>query len=41
MPRELGVDDSIVNVLGSGCSHGHPVAMTGARMMEVPATRGE
>jgi acetyl-CoA C-acetyltransferase len=31
--RELGIDDSIVNVLGSGCSLGHPVAMTGARMV--------
>jgi len=30
--RELGIDDEIVNVLGSGCSLGHPVAMTGARM---------
>jgi acetyl-CoA C-acetyltransferase len=28
----LGLDDEIVNVLGSGCSLGHPVAMTGARM---------
>jgi acetyl-CoA C-acetyltransferase len=31
--RELGIDESIVNVLGSGCSLGHPVAMTGARML--------
>jgi acetyl-CoA acetyltransferase family protein len=31
--RELGIDDAIVNVLGSGCSLGHPVAMTGARMV--------
>jgi acetyl-CoA C-acetyltransferase len=30
--RRLGIDDEIVNVLGSGCSLGHPVAMTGARM---------
>jgi len=30
--RQLGLDDGIVNVLGSGCSLGHPVAMTGARM---------
>jgi len=30
--RQLGIDDEIVNVLGSGCSLGHPVAMTGARM---------
>ncbi|MGZ7011657.1 MAG: thiolase family protein [Acidimicrobiales bacterium] len=31
--RALGLDDEIVNVLGSGCSLGHPVAMTGARMV--------
>ena len=31
--RILGIDDSIVNVLGSGCSLGHPVAATGARMV--------
>jgi acetyl-CoA acetyltransferase family protein len=31
--RELGIDDAIVNVLGSGCSLGHPVAMTGGRMV--------
>jgi acetyl-CoA C-acetyltransferase len=31
--RILGIDDSLVNVLGSGCSLGHPVAMTGARMV--------
>jgi hypothetical protein len=31
--RELGIDDAIVNFLGSGCSLGHPVAMTGARMV--------
>ncbi|HEY5396367.1 MAG TPA: thiolase family protein [Trebonia sp.] len=31
--RQLGIDDEIVNVLGSGCSLGHPVAMTGARMV--------
>jgi acetyl-CoA C-acetyltransferase len=30
--RELGIDEEIVNILGSGCSLGHPVAMTGARM---------
>jgi acetyl-CoA acetyltransferase family protein len=30
---ELGIDDEIVNVLGSGCSLGHPVAMTGTRMV--------
>ncbi|MGD0311321.1 MAG: thiolase family protein [Acidimicrobiales bacterium] len=31
--RILGIDDGIVNVLGSGCSLGHPIAMTGARMV--------
>ena len=31
--RILGIDESIVNVLGSGCSLGHPIAMTGARMV--------
>ncbi|MDQ2678597.1 MAG: thiolase family protein [Actinomycetota bacterium] len=31
--RILGIDDEIVNVLGSGCSLGHPVAMTGSRMV--------
>jgi acetyl-CoA C-acetyltransferase len=31
--RVLGLDDERVNVLGSGCSLGHPVAMTGARMV--------
>jgi acetyl-CoA acetyltransferase family protein len=31
--RILGLDEGIVNVLGSGCSLGHPVAMTGARMV--------
>ena len=31
--RILGIDDGIVNVLGSGCSLGHPVAATGARMV--------
>jgi acetyl-CoA acetyltransferase family protein len=29
----LGIDDARVNVLGSGCSLGHPIAMTGARMV--------
>ena len=29
----LGIDDERVNVLGSGCSLGHPIAMTGARMV--------
>lgn len=31
--RILGLDDSIVNVEGSGCSLGHPVAATGGRMV--------
>ncbi len=31
--KMLGIDDALVNALGSGCSIGHPVAMTGARMV--------
>ncbi|HLM17826.1 MAG TPA: thiolase family protein, partial [Acidimicrobiia bacterium] len=31
--RTLGIDPSIVNVNGSGCSLGHPIAATGARMV--------
>ncbi|GAA0949900.1 thiolase family protein [Actinocorallia libanotica] len=31
--RALGLDEDTVNVLGSGCSLGHPVAMTGTRMV--------
>jgi acetyl-CoA C-acetyltransferase len=31
--RELGLDESIVNVNGSGISLGHPIAATGARMV--------
>jgi acetyl-CoA C-acetyltransferase len=31
--RILGIDEDVVNVEGSGCSLGHPVAMTGARMV--------
>jgi acetyl-CoA C-acetyltransferase len=31
--RALGIDDELVNPLGSGCSLGHPIAMTGARMV--------
>lgn len=31
--RLLGIDHEITNVLGSGCSLGHPVAATGARMI--------
>lgn len=31
--RALALDDALVNVNGSGCSLGHPVAATGARMV--------
>jgi len=31
--RTLGLDATIVNVNGSGCSLGHPIAATGARMV--------
>jgi len=31
--RQLGLDEEITNVNGSGCSLGHPVACTGARMI--------
>ena len=31
--RKLGIDTDIVNVNGSGCSLGHPIAATGARMV--------
>jgi acetyl-CoA C-acetyltransferase len=31
--RLLGLDHEIVNVNGSGCSLGHPIACTGARMV--------
>ncbi|MDT5197293.1 MAG: hypothetical protein QOH20_4047 [Mycobacterium sp.] len=31
--RDLGLDESIVNVKGSGISLGHPIAATGARMV--------
>lgn len=31
--RALGINPSIVNVNGSGCSLGHPIAATGARMV--------
>jgi acetyl-CoA C-acetyltransferase len=31
--RILGIDEEIVNVSGSGCSIGHPIAASGARMM--------
>jgi acetyl-CoA C-acetyltransferase len=29
----LGIDQSIMNVNGSGCSLGHPISATGARMV--------
>ncbi|NEC85413.1 thiolase family protein [Streptomyces sp. SID12501] len=31
--KQLGLDPDLVNVNGSGCSLGHPVAATGARML--------
>jgi acetyl-CoA acetyltransferase family protein len=31
--RRLGLDHAIVNVNGSGCGLGHPIAATGARML--------
>jgi acetyl-CoA C-acetyltransferase len=31
--RELGLEPATVNVSGSGCSLGHPIAATGARMV--------
>jgi acetyl-CoA acetyltransferase family protein len=31
--KELGLDEDIVNPLGSGCSLGHPIAVTGTRMI--------
>lgn len=31
--KKLGIDESIVNVSGSGCSLGHPVAASGTRMV--------
>ena len=31
--RELGLDPEAVNVYGSGCGLGHPIAATGARMV--------
>jgi acetyl-CoA acetyltransferase family protein len=31
--RALGIDPAILNVNGSGCSLGHPIAATGARMV--------
>lgn len=31
--QEFGIDEDLVNVHGSGCSLGHPIAATGARML--------
>jgi acetyl-CoA C-acetyltransferase len=31
--RKLDIDDAIVNPSGSGCSLGHPIAASGARML--------
>jgi acetyl-CoA C-acetyltransferase len=31
--KKLGIDDELVNTAGSGCSLGHPVAASGARMV--------
>ncbi|WP_405181885.1 thiolase family protein [Nocardia sp. NBC_01377] len=31
--QELGIDEQIVNIYGSGCSLGHPIAASGARML--------
>ena len=31
--RALGIDPEILNVNGSGCGLGHPIAATGARMV--------
>ncbi|MBH0779747.1 thiolase family protein [Nocardia bovistercoris] len=31
--QELGIDEDIVNIYGSGCSLGHPIAASGARML--------
>jgi acetyl-CoA acetyltransferase family protein len=31
--KELGLDEELVNVSGSGCSLGHPIAASGARMV--------
>jgi acetyl-CoA C-acetyltransferase len=31
--RILGIDEEKANVLGSGCSLGHPIAASGARMV--------
>jgi acetyl-CoA C-acetyltransferase len=31
--RMLGIDDETINISGSGCSIGHPVAASGGRML--------
>jgi len=31
--KELGIDEDTVNISGSGCSLGHPIAASGARMI--------
>jgi acetyl-CoA C-acetyltransferase len=31
--QELGLDEELVNIYGSGCSLGHPIAASGARML--------
>ncbi|MCW2621480.1 MAG: acetyl-CoA acetyltransferase [Frankiales bacterium] len=31
--RDLGIDEAIINTSGSGCSLGHPIAASGARMI--------
>jgi acetyl-CoA C-acetyltransferase len=31
--REYGIDEDLVNIYGSGCSLGHPIAASGARML--------
>jgi len=31
--REHGIDEDLVNIYGSGCSLGHPIAASGARML--------
>ena len=31
--KDLGIDDEKVNIFGSGCSIGHPISASGARMI--------
>ena len=31
--QEFGIDEELVNIYGSGCSLGHPIAASGARML--------